>query len=42
MSHIREKTLTTFGLNIYILFPKYNDHTYKDDIYTNDRIRTEA
>ena len=26
----------------HILFPKYIDHTYIDDIYTNDRIRMEA
>ena len=26
----------------HILFPKYDDHTCIDDIYTNDRIRTEA
>ena len=26
----------------HILFPKYDNHTYIDDIHTNDRIRTEA
>ena len=26
----------------HILFPKYNDYTYINDIYTNERTRTEA
>ena len=36
-----DKNSYIFGLNI-LLFPKYYDHTYINDIYTNYRIRTEA
>ena len=45
-TEIRSYIKCRIRLNIdwfkHILFPKYDDHTYINDIYTNYRIRTEA